>query len=295
MLLGEHPWAPGVAPAVVSDGAAEAEPHATDAPQLDKPGIFKCAPTPTRHGEYMSNDRKSPDALVRFEKVTHTYPGSDRPVLSGINLTIMPGEFVFLIGASGAGKSTLLRMLLAELRPTVGTAVVAGHALRKLRSGRLTEHRRQIGAVFQDFRLLEDRTVAQNVAFALHVIGARRSEIRHRVPEVLDHVGLAHLAARRPAELSGGEQQRVAVARAIVNRPRLLVADEPTGNLDPETTADIVNLLAQLNAEGLTVVMATHNVTVVDAEDRRVVELVDGRIVRDVARGRYNAATTPVE
>lgn len=197
------------------------------------------------------------------------------------------GEFVFLIGPSGSGKSTFLRLLIREEVPTSGELSVEGNDLVAMRRSKIAAHRRRIGCVFQDFRLLKNKTVEQNVGFALEVIGQPRGRIRETVPEVLEMVGLDGKASRLPHELSGGEQQRVAIARAFVNRPLLLLADEPTGNLDPETSADIMLLLERINRTGTTVVMATHDNTIVDSMRRRVIELQLGKIVRDEAKGVY--------
>lgn len=225
--------------------------------------------------------------MISASHVTKAYASSARPALSDVSVEIAGGEFAFLIGASGSGKSTFLRLLLREDRPDAGTLVVAGHDLTRMRSGSVPALRRTLGCVFQDFRLLEGKTVAENVAFALQVIGTSRATIDKVVPETLELVGLGREADRRPHELSGGEQQRVAIARAVVNRPRLLLADEPTGNLDPETSEDIMLLLDRINRTGTTVLMATHDPHIVDRSRRRVVELVDGAVVRDDARGTY--------
>ena len=219
--------------------------------------------------------------------MTKSYASSTRPALSDVSVEIAKGEFAFLIGASGSGKSTFLRLLLREDTPDSGTLVVAGHDLTRMKSSAVPAFRRTLGCVFQDFRLLQGKTVAENVAFALQVIGTSRKTIDKVVPETLEMVGLAREADRRPQELSGGEQQRVAIARAFVNRPLLLLADEPTGNLDPETSEDIMLLLDRINRTGTTVLMATHDRHIVDRSRRRVVELVDGRIVRDDDRGTY--------
>ena len=225
--------------------------------------------------------------MINASHVTKSYASSTRPALSDVSVEIAGGEFAFLIGASGSGKSTFLRLLLREDRPDTGTLVVAGHDLTRMKSSAVPALRRTLGCVFQDFRLLEGKTVAENVAFALQVIGRSRRTIDKVVPETLDMVGLGGQANRRPHELSGGEQQRVAIARAFVNRPVLLLADEPTGNLDPETSEDIMLLLDRINRTGTTVLMATHDRHIVDRSRRRVVELVDGCVVRDDARGTY--------
>mgnify|MGYP002724236746 FL=1 len=219
--------------------------------------------------------------------MTKSYASAARPALSDVSVDISKGEFAFLIGASGSGKSTFLRLLLREDRPDSGSLVVAGHDLVRMKAGQVPTLRRSLGVVFQDFRLLQSKTVAENVAFALQVIGKSRKTIDKVVPETLDMVGLGGKSGRRPNELSGGEQQRVAIARAFVNRPKLLLADEPTGNLDPETSEDIMLLLDRINRTGTTVLMATHDRHIVDRSRRRVVELVDGEVVRDDARGTY--------
>jgi cell division transport system ATP-binding protein len=225
--------------------------------------------------------------VIRFDKVTKTYPGQKRPALQGVDLEVEKGEFVFLVGASGSGKSTFLRLVLRETRPTVGRVYVAGKEINKLSSWKVPKLRRQVGTVFQDFRLLPNKTVSENVAFALQVIGKSRGEIAKLVPETLELVDLDGKGHRMPDELSGGEQQRVAIARAFVNRPMILIADEPTGNLDPATSVGIMKLLDRINRTDTTVVMATHDSTIVDQMRKRVIELDDGHIVRDEARGIY--------
>ncbi|MCW2766180.1 MAG: ftsE 1 [Nocardioides sp.] len=226
-------------------------------------------------------------SVIRFEKVTKAYPGTGNPALDAVSVDIAKGEFVFLVGASGSGKSTALRLVLRETRPTSGRVYVAGKEVNRLAGWKVPRLRRQIGTVFQDFRLLPNKTVAENVAFALQVIGKSRAEIRRDVPETLELVGLEGKTDRMPDELSGGEQQRVAIARAFVNRPMILIADEPTGNLDPTTSVGIMKLLDRINRTGTTVVMATHDHGIVDQMRKRVVELEDGRIVRDHAQGVY--------
>jgi len=225
--------------------------------------------------------------VIRFANVTKHYPNQTRPALDDISLEITKGEFAFLVGASGSGKSTFLRLVLREDRPTSGTVHVAGKDLGRMPSWKVPHLRRQIGAVFQDFRLLPNKTVFENVAFALQVIGKPRHHIHTTVPDVLEMVGLAGKEKRRPHELSGGEQQRVAIARAFVNRPAILLADEPTGNLDPTTSLGIMRLLDRINRTGTTVVMATHDQSIVDTMRRRVIELDRGTIVRDQSRGVY--------
>jgi cell division transport system ATP-binding protein len=225
--------------------------------------------------------------VIRFESVSKTYDGQRRAALDRVNVDIDKGEFVFLVGASGSGKSTFLRLILREQRATRGKVFVAGRDLGKLHSWKIPAMRRQIGTVFQDFRLLPNKTVAENVAFALQVIGRSRSDIRTVVPETLELVGLDGKGERMPDELSGGEQQRVAIARAFVNRPMILIADEPTGNLDPATSVGIMKLLDRINRTGTTVVMATHDAGVVDQMRKRVIELSDGAVIRDQAQGVY--------
>ena len=225
--------------------------------------------------------------VIRFENVSKIYDGQRRAALEDVNVDIEKGEFVFLVGASGSGKSTFLRLILREQRPTKGKVFVAGRELNKLHSWKIPAMRRQIGTVFQDFRLLPNKTVTENVAFALQVIGKPASTIRRVVPEVLELVGLDGKGGRLPEELSGGEQQRVAIARAFVNRPMILIADEPTGNLDPATSVGIMKLLDRINRADTTVVMATHDSTIVDQMRKRVIELDDGGVVRDQSRGVY--------
>jgi cell division transport system ATP-binding protein len=225
--------------------------------------------------------------VIRFENVTKQYSKLSRPALHDVNVEVERGEFVFLVGASGSGKSTFLRLVLREARPTQGKVFVAGKEVDRLAGWKIPALRRTIGTVFQDFRLLPNKTVSENVAFALQVIGKPRSHINKVVPETLELVGLEGKGARMPHELSGGEQQRVAIARAFVNRPQLLIADEPTGNLDPNTSVGIMKLLDRINRTGTTVVMATHDAGVVDQMRKRVIELSDGAVVRDQSRGVY--------
>ena len=225
--------------------------------------------------------------MIRFENVTKVYPKTDRPALDNVSIDIEKGEFVFLVGLSGSGKSTFLRLVLREEKPTSGKIHVAGKDLGTLSNWKVPELRRQVGTVFQDFRLLPNKTVAENVAFTLHVLGFSKKEIAREVPEVLELVGLEDKADRKPGELSGGEQQRVAIARAYVSNPAILIADEPTGNLDPATSVGIMKLLDRINREGTTVVMATHDAGIVDQMRKRVIELDKGKVIRDQARGVY--------
>ncbi|HXH80265.1 cell division ATP-binding protein FtsE [Nocardioides sp.] len=225
--------------------------------------------------------------MIRFEKVTKTYPGHAHAALDQVSVDVDKGEFIFLVGSSGSGKSTFLRLVLREYRATSGRVYVAGKEINRLASWKVPRLRREIGTVFQDFRLLGNKTVTENVAFALQVIGKSRSEIDKLVPETLEMVGLTGKGERLPDELSGGEQQRVAIARAFVNRPKILIADEPTGNLDPTTSVGIMKLLDRINRTGTTVVMATHDAGIVDQMRKRVIELEHGRVVRDQAQGVY--------
>jgi len=225
--------------------------------------------------------------MIRFENVSKIYSGQERPALENVNLEIAKGEFVFLVCLSGSGKSTFLRLVLREERPTTGVIHVAGKDLNSLPNHKVPELRRQVGTVFQDFRLLPNKTITENVAFALHVLGHSQKEINREVPEVLELVGLEDKGDRKPSEISGGEQQRVAIARAYVTKPPILIADEPTGNLDPSTSIGIMKLLDRINREGTTVVMATHDAGIVDQMRKRVIELDAGHVVRDQARGVY--------
>jgi len=225
--------------------------------------------------------------LIKFENVTKIYPRQDKAALDGVNLDIEKGEFVFLVGLSGSGKSTFLKLVLREERPSSGVIHVVGKDLNTLSANKVPELRRQVGTVFQDFRLLPNKTVAENVAFTLHVLGYSNKQISREVPEVLELVGLEEKGERKPSELSGGEQQRVAIARAYVSRPTILIADEPTGNLDPATSVGIMKLLDRINREGTTVVMATHDSGIVDQMRKRVIELEGGHVIRDQVRGVY--------
>lgn len=225
--------------------------------------------------------------MIRIENVTKQYRGTARPALNNVSLEVEKGDFVFLVGASGSGKSSLMRLMLREDVPTSGSVYVLGENLVGIPSRRVPFFRRKLGVVFQDFRLLPNKTVAQNVAFSLEVIGKSKGFIQEAVPDVLRLVGLDGKADRLPTELSGGEQQRVALARAIVNKPALLLADEPTGNLDPNTSQEIMALIERINLAGTTVIMATHDRGIVDRLKKRVVELKSGEIVRDEIGGTY--------
>ena len=225
--------------------------------------------------------------MIRFENVTKVYARGARPALDRVDLDVERGEFVFLVGASGSGKSTFLRLVLREERASAGRVFVAGKELGTLSSWKVPALRRRIGAVFQDFRLLPNKTVYENVAFALQVIGKGTRQIENTVPETLELVGLAGKEKRFPHELSGGEQQRVAIARAVVNHPPILLCDEPTGNLDPGTSIGIMRLLDRINRTGTTVLMATHDDEIVDQMRKRVIELKGGQMIRDQDRGVY--------
>jgi cell division transport system ATP-binding protein len=225
--------------------------------------------------------------MIRFENVTKTYRRSTQPALHGISLDVARGEFVFVVGQSGSGKSTMLRLILCEEAASSGNVMVAGRELSRLPRRKVPALRREIGTVFQDFRLLPNKDVFGNVAFALQVLGRSRQTIRAVVPETLEMVGLAGKEKRLPHQLSGGEQQRVAIARAFVNKPPILLADEPTGNLDPTTSLGIVRLLDRINSTGTTIVMATHDDGIVDQLRKRVLELDDGELVRDQLQGVY--------
>jgi cell division transport system ATP-binding protein len=225
--------------------------------------------------------------MISLQNITKKYKGTPRPALDQVSLEIEKGEFVFLVGSSGSGKSSLMRLMLREDVPNSGSVHVLGENLVGLPARRVPFFRRKLGVVFQDFRLLPNKTVSENVAFSLQVIGKSEGFIQQAVPDVLGLVGLAEKADRLPNELSGGEQQRVALARAIVNKPAILLADEPTGNLDPTTSEGIMSLLNSINLSGTTVVMATHDFSIVDRMKKRVVELSHGQVVRDQVSGGY--------
>jgi cell division transport system ATP-binding protein len=230
--------------------------------------------------------RPSAASMIVFEAVTKVYE-PDVTALKDVSFTIEKGEFVFVVGASGSGKSTVIRLLLKELEPTEGRIVVGGRDLTRLKGSKVPLLRRNVGCVFQDFKLLPNRTAAENVAYALKVQGESTANIRRKVPEVLNLVGLSHKMNSRPDELSGGEQQRVSIARAFVNHPPLLICDEPTGNLDPDTSVGIMQLLYRINRSGTTILMVTHDREMVDKMRRRVLALEEGRLARDERRGGY--------
>ncbi len=224
--------------------------------------------------------------MISLRGVSLIYPNGTK-ALDGVDLDIEKGSFVFLVGHSGTGKSSLLRLLYREQLPTQGEVVVDGIRVDKLKRSRVPYLRRNVGVVFQDFKLLADKTVWENIAFALRVTGAPSKDVMRQVPRSLDLVGLSHKSRMFPSELSGGEQQRTAIARALVNDPKILLCDEPTGNLDPSNTTEIMELLLRINLKGTTVVVATHNQAVVDRMRRRVVRLEDGRVIADEERGFY--------
>lgn len=228
--------------------------------------------------------------MIRFDHVTKVYKPGARPALDDVSLEIEREEFVFLVGKSGSGKSTFLQLVMREISATSGHVWVLGQDVGRLSRWSVPKLRRKVGTVFQDFRLLPSKTVYENVALAMQVIGKPRHAIEAAVPDVLELVGLSGKEKRLPHELSGGEEQRVAIARAMVNRPELLLADEPTGNLDPDTSLGIMRLLDRINRTGTTVVMATHDADIVDQLRKRVIELGDGHVIRDQSRGVYGSA-----
>ena len=278
----EQPASPSFTVPSVTD-----EPAIAPEPESELPPMVDPLYAPLAAEEEQPIDR-SGNPTISFRNVSLIYPSRpDKKALDDVSLDIYPGEFVFVVGHSGSGKSSLLRLITRELKATSGQVIVAGQDLTKLRNGKVPYLRRQIGCVFQDFKLLPDKTVYENVAFALECIGKRRAVIRGQVPEVLRLVGLADAMDKYPDQLSGGEQQRVSVARAMVNRPPLLVCDEPTGNLDPAISLGIMKLLDRINRTGTTVVMATHDREMVDSMRKRVIALEAGHVVRDQERGGY--------
>ena len=257
-------------------------------PLRETPGV-KTSPYEAlreRDGDRAGMSGSGGTAMIVFDAVTKVYE-PDVTALKDVSFVIEKGEFVFIVGASGSGKSTLIKLLLKESDPTTGRILVGGRDVARLKRGQVPTLRRNIGCVFQDFKLLSDRTAFENVAYALKVQGQSRAEIRRKVPEVLGLVGLSHKMNSYPDELSGGEQQRVSVARAFVTHPPLIVADEPTGNLDPDTSVGIMQLLYRINRSGTTVLMVTHDREMVDKMRRRVLQLEGGRLARDERRGGY--------
>jgi len=224
--------------------------------------------------------------MIKFQKVTKIYP-PEKFALQDVSFEIKPKEFVSVVGKSGAGKTTLLKLLLVEEKPTEGRVFLDGNDLSKIKHNKLHEIRRKIGAVFQDYKLLPSKTVYENVAYVLEVIGASDKEIKRDVVEVLEIVGLENHARNFPAQLSGGEKQRAAIARALIHRPEVILADEPTGNLDPYNTADIIRLLLKINELGTTVVLSTHNKEIINSLGKRVITLEDGKVIRDEEEGRF--------
>src|SRR5215468_8609557 len=254
----------------------QTEAEETPAATLVEPQLAEVPPAPA----------PGPGAMIVFESVTKIYE-PDVTALRDVSFVIEKGEFVFVVGASGSGKSTIVRLLLKELEPTRGRIVVGGRDLTRLRRSKVPLLRRNVGCVFQDFKLLPTRTAAENVAYALKVQGENSTNIRRKVPEVLNMVGLTHKMSSLPDELSGGEQQRVSIARAFVNHPPLLICDEPTGNLDPDTSVGIMQLLYRINRSGTTILMATHDREMVDKMRKRVIALEGGKLLRDERRGGY--------
>jgi cell division transport system ATP-binding protein len=233
------------------------------------------------------NGRSTGSSMIVMENVSKVYEMNHVTALDGVSFVIDKGEFVFVVGASGSGKSTMIRLLLKEVEPTSGRIIVGGRDLARLKGSKVPLLRRNLGCVFQDFKLLPNRTTAENVGYALRVQGESTAQIRKKVPEVLNLVGLAHKMNSRPEQLSGGEQQRVSIARAMVNHPPLLICDEPTGNLDPDTSVGIMQLLYRINRTGTTILMVTHDREMVDKMRKRVIALEAGRLVRDERRGGY--------
>jgi len=239
----------------------------------------------------MARNRKklmADDEVIVIKNVSKFYQ-TGIPALSNVNITIKKGEFVFIVGDSGSGKSTLIKLLLRELTPSSGSIYVLNYNLNKIRHRKVPKFRRNLGVVFQDFRLLKDRNVYENVAFAQRIIETPGSQIRKNVPKVLATVGLAGKYKAKPSRLAGGEQQRVAIARALVNNPKILLADEPTGNLDPNNSKEIMNLLEEINERGTTVIMVTHNREIVDSMQKRVITLNKGVVISDVEKGGYSS------
>lgn len=255
--------------------------------QLTAPVTALADPSPAYADEGSGAAAVSGSSMIVLENVRKVYE-PNVTALDGVSFVIDKGEFVFVVGASGSGKSTIIRLLLKEMEPTSGRILVGGRDLGRLKHSRVPMLRRNVGCVFQDFKLLPNRTAAENVAYALRVQGEPTSSIRRKVPEVLNLVGLAHKMSSKPEELSGGEQQRVSIARAFVNHPPLLICDEPTGNLDPDTSVGIMQLLYRINRTGTTILMVTHDREMVDKMRKRVIALEAGKLVRDERRGGYS-------
>jgi cell division transport system ATP-binding protein len=277
--------APPSDPEQASEAASALRPVLDDTTQTDTSLTAVAEPEPIVVPEPIDAEQ-SGSAMIVFEDVKKVYePGVT--ALEGVSFVIEKGEFVFVVGASGSGKSTVVRLLLKEIDPTQGRIVVGGRDLGRLKHSKVPLLRRNVGCVFQDFKLLPNRTAAENIGYALRVQGQSNAEIRKKVPEVMNLVGLSHKMNSRPEELSGGEQQRVSIARAFVNHPPLLVCDEPTGNLDPDNSVGIMQLLYRISRTGTTILMVTHDREMVDKMRRRVIALEHGKLVRDERRGGY--------
>ena len=264
------------------------EAHPTTMTALAEPEQFETLQTEEVAAPQPIETEPSGSTMIVFEDVQKVYE-PNVVALEGVSFTIDKGEFVFVVGASGSGKSTVIRLILKELEPTRGRILVGGRDLGRLKRSKVPLLRRNVGCVFQDFKLLPNRTAAENIGYALRVQGQSSAQVRKKVPEVLNMVGLAHKMNSRPEELSGGEQQRVSIARAFVNHPPLLVCDEPTGNLDPDTSVGIMQLLYRINRTGTTILMVTHDREMVDKMRKRVIALEEGKLVRDERRGGYGA------
>jgi len=261
------------------------DPVQDDSPDLTAPTAL-AVPSPAYADGLNGSAAAGGASMIVLEDVRKVYE-PNVTALDGVSFVIDKGEFVFVVGASGSGKSTIIRLLLKELEPTSGRILVGGRDLGRLKQSKVPMLRRNVGCVFQDFKLLPNRTAAENVAYALRVQGEPTASIRRKVPEVLNLVGLAHKMSSKPEELSGGEQQRVSIARAVVNHPPLLICDEPTGNLDPDTSVGIMQLLHRINTAGTTILMVTHDREMVDKMRKRVIALDQGKLMRDERRGGY--------
>lgn len=274
-------------PASDSGESKSAEKESEKVPTKDDRSVGK-KEKPTERGSLgkPTESKKETEAVIEFKKVSKIYQGKIKAV-DGVSFKMAPGEFISLVGPSGAGKSTLIRLLTCEEPPTNGQVLVAGRDIAKLKKKELPFYRRKVGIIFQDFKLLPKKTVYENIAFALEVADVKSSEIADRVPKMIEIVGLTSRAKAMSEELSGGEKQRVSIARALVHTPRLLIADEPTGNLDPVATWEIIELLFKINKQGTIVLLATHDKEVVDALQRRVISMRDGKVISDQAKGKY--------